>query len=165
MRALAAAGRQSDALAVYEELRGRLADELGVDPSADVREAHLAVLRGSSDGRELVPGRLPARLTSFAGREEELKLVAEFLDTSRLVTVVGPGGVGKTSLAVAAANQHRTHRSGRLWLVPLAGVQNGRCAPTATSTTWSDSRSRWPREAEPELSPMWTTVPARRGRD
>ncbi|MFC0111272.1 BTAD domain-containing putative transcriptional regulator [Kibdelosporangium aridum] len=124
MRALAAAGRQSDALAVYEELRGRLADELGVDPSADVREAHLAVLRGSSDEREPVPGRLPARLTSFAGREEELKLVAELLDTSRLVTVVGPGGVGKTSLAVAAATQHRTHRSGRLWLVPLAGVQN-----------------------------------------
>ncbi|RSM72339.1 AfsR/SARP family transcriptional regulator [Kibdelosporangium aridum] len=124
MRALAAAGRQSDALAVYDEVRGRLADELGVDPSADVREAHLAVLRGSSDRPELVPGRLPARLTSFAGRDDELKLVNELLDASRLVTVVGPGGVGKTSLAVAAAAQHRTHRQGRLWLVPLAGVQN-----------------------------------------
>ncbi|MCE7010944.1 winged helix-turn-helix domain-containing protein [Kibdelosporangium philippinense] len=124
MRALSAAGRQSDALAAYEEVRSRLADELGVDPSADVREAHLAVLRGSVERPELTPGRLPARLTSFTGRDDELKLVAELLDSSRLVTVVGPGGVGKTSLAIKTATQHRTYRQGRLWLVSLVGSKS-----------------------------------------
>ncbi|WP_433269186.1 BTAD domain-containing putative transcriptional regulator [Actinosynnema sp. CS-041913] len=127
MRALHAAGRQSDALAVYEDIRSRLADELGVDPSADLRQTHLAVLRGELD-RPVVragaaPGRLPARLTSFVGRADELGLLAELMESSRLVTVVGPGGVGKTRLAVEAASRHRAYRGGRLWLVPLAGVE------------------------------------------
>ncbi|TDD50120.1 BTAD domain-containing putative transcriptional regulator [Saccharopolyspora elongata] len=126
MRALHAAGRQADALAVHEELRGTLADELGVDPSAEVREAHLAVLRGGTNRPaarpESAPGRLPAPLTTFVGRDDELALLAELMQTSRLVTVLGPGGVGKTRLAVEAASRHRAHRRGRLWLVPLAGV-------------------------------------------
>ncbi|MEV6229044.1 BTAD domain-containing putative transcriptional regulator [Saccharopolyspora shandongensis] len=126
MRALHAAGRQADALAVHEELRRALADELGVDPSAEVREAHLAVLRGATNRQaarpESAPGRLPAPLTAFVGRDDELELLAELVETSRLVTVLGPGGVGKTRLAVEAASRHRAHRRGRLWLVPLAGV-------------------------------------------
>ncbi|MCO1577181.1 winged helix-turn-helix domain-containing protein [Crossiella sp. SN42] len=124
MRALAAAGRQSEALAVYEQARGRLAEDLGVDPSAELRGVQLAVLRGELDRTGPAPGRLPARLTSFVGREGELALLAGLLDSARLVTVTGPGGVGKTSLAVAAAARHRAHRDGRLWLVPLAAVEH-----------------------------------------
>ncbi|MFG2498197.1 BTAD domain-containing putative transcriptional regulator [Streptomyces sp. NPDC048441] len=129
MRALSAAGRQSDALAVYEEMRGRLDDELGVDPSAELKDVHLALLRGELErpvaGRpEPVPApvRLPARLTSFVGRERELEQIAGLMDASRLVTLVGPGGAGKTRLALEAVTRHRAYERGRVWFVPLAGV-------------------------------------------
>ncbi|MFD5100497.1 BTAD domain-containing putative transcriptional regulator [Streptomyces albidochromogenes] len=126
MRALAAAGRQSDALAVYEAVRERLGDELGVDPSADLREIHLALLRGELETpverAETAPSRLPARLTSFVGRDEELTRLADQLVRHRLVTIVGPGGAGKTRLSLEAATRDRAHGRGRVWFVPLAGV-------------------------------------------
>ncbi|MBO2454177.1 winged helix-turn-helix domain-containing protein [Actinomadura barringtoniae] len=126
MRALNAAGRQAAAIAAYEEIRGALADQLGVDPGADLRQVHLAMLRGELDQPaarpKLAPGRLPAQLTSFTGRDAELKLLAERLATARLVTIAGPGGVGKTRLAVEAAARHPAHEQGRMWFVPLAGV-------------------------------------------
>ncbi|WP_330306136.1 MULTISPECIES: BTAD domain-containing putative transcriptional regulator [unclassified Streptomyces] len=126
MRALSAAGRQSDALAVYEAIRERLGDELGVDPSAGLREIHLALLRGEletpAERAEAAPSRLPARLTSFVGRDSELTRLAGQLAHSRLVTIVGPGGAGKTRLSFEAATRDRAHARGRVWFVPLAGV-------------------------------------------
>ncbi|MEU6880985.1 BTAD domain-containing putative transcriptional regulator [Streptomyces sp. NPDC046712] len=129
MRALSAAGRQSDALAVYEEMRGRLGDELGVDPSAELQEVHLSLLRGELTApqarTESAPSRLPARLTSFVGRDRELDRIADLMAASRLVTIVGFGGAGKTRLSLEAASRHRAYGRGRVWFVPLAGVGPG----------------------------------------
>ncbi|MEU6949353.1 BTAD domain-containing putative transcriptional regulator [Streptomyces sp. NPDC046316] len=130
MKALSAAGRQSDALAVYEETRGRLGEELGVDPSAELQDIHMALLRGelttpAHRPEAAAPSRLPARLTSFVGRDRELDRVADLLASSRLVTVVGFGGAGKTRLSLEAATRHRAYERGRVWFAPLAGVSPG----------------------------------------
>ncbi|WP_089324959.1 BTAD domain-containing putative transcriptional regulator [Actinomadura meyerae] len=103
IRALHAGGRQAEALAVFEDGRRALAEELGADPSKELAEAHLAVLRGGAAGPEPVRSNLPAQLTSFVGREEELRRVRKMLAHGRLVTLLGPGGAGKTRLAIEAA--------------------------------------------------------------
>ncbi|NGY63606.1 AfsR/SARP family transcriptional regulator [Lentzea sp. NEAU-D13] len=122
MRALCQQGRQSDALHVYEQVRGRLADELGVDPSAELQQIHVAALRGELGPRPVVD-RLPVRLTSFVGRDAELAEIAGLLAQARLVTLVGPGGAGKTRLATEAAARHPLHGKGRVWFAALAGVR------------------------------------------
>ncbi|RZQ62072.1 BTAD domain-containing putative transcriptional regulator [Amycolatopsis suaedae] len=101
IRALHAAGRRAEALAVFAETRTVLAEELGTDPSAELAAVHLAVLRAepAPTGRSTP---LPAQLTSFVGRDDELERLAGRLAASRLVTLTGPGGTGKTRLAVEA---------------------------------------------------------------
>ncbi len=124
IRALCAAGRQADALAAYSAIRTTLADELGVDPSAELQDVHLRALRGEFAPAAAVIDRLPQRLTSFIGRTDELKLLAELLEGARLVTLVGPGGAGKTRLATEAAARDSAHAHGLVWFVPLAGVRD-----------------------------------------
>ncbi|WP_406673955.1 BTAD domain-containing putative transcriptional regulator [Nonomuraea sp. N2-4H] len=97
MRALHAAGRQAEALTVYDEGRRQLADELGADPSPELAALHLEILRGPQERTSLA--RPPAQLTSFVGREDELAHLASLHD-ARLITIVGPGGTGKTRLAI-----------------------------------------------------------------
>ncbi|SEF29379.1 Predicted ATPase [Amycolatopsis pretoriensis] len=124
IRALCAAGRQSEALGVYSGIRRTLADQLGVDPSAELQEIHLAALRGEFAPPSPVTDRLPTRLTSFIGRDDELKLLAELLGGARLVTLTGPGGAGKTRLSTEAASRHPAHQQGRVWFAALAGVRD-----------------------------------------
>ncbi|WP_410593292.1 BTAD domain-containing putative transcriptional regulator [Amycolatopsis sp. lyj-23] len=131
IRALCAAGRQSEALAVYSELRRTLADQLGVDPSAELQEIHVAALRGEFAPPSPVTDRLPTRLTTFVGRDDELKLLAELLAGARLVTLAGPGGAGKTRLATEAASRHPAHQRGRVWFAALAGVRDPDDVPGA----------------------------------
>ena len=68
------------------------------------------------------PGNLPAALTSFIGRDEDLARIEALLGTGRLVTVLGPGGAGKTRLALEAAGRLRGRYPGGTWLVDLAPV-------------------------------------------
>ncbi|MEV5720324.1 BTAD domain-containing putative transcriptional regulator [Amycolatopsis mediterranei] len=124
IRALCAAGRQPEALTVYAGIRRTLADQLGVDPSAELQEIHVAALRGEFAPPSPVADRLPTRLTTFIGRDDELKLLAELLGGARLVTLTGPGGAGKTRLATEAASRHPAHQRGRVWFAALAGVRD-----------------------------------------
>ncbi|WP_214325808.1 ATP-binding protein, partial [Nonomuraea sediminis] len=124
MDALAAQGRQAEALALYERVRETLADALGTDPGAALRERHLSLLRAErpADAAQIRPGNLPAPLTSFIGRDDDLARIDTLLAAGRLVTVVGPGGAGKTRLAVEAARRHRHEYRDGAWMIDLASV-------------------------------------------
>ncbi|WP_280462149.1 BTAD domain-containing putative transcriptional regulator [Nocardia carnea] len=98
LRALVADGRQAEALSAYEDYRTVLATQLGTDPGSELRELHMRILRGDTQ-RSHVRGNLRAPLTSFVGREAERRQLGRRLLDHRLVTLVGPGGVGKTRLA------------------------------------------------------------------
>ncbi|MFJ5991610.1 BTAD domain-containing putative transcriptional regulator [Lentzea sp. NPDC092896] len=100
MRSLHREGRQTEALDVFAQGRALLADELGVDPSPTLAAAHLEVLRAQAPHRGV-----PAQLTSFVGRAEDLRRVSKWLRDNRLVTLIGPGGTGKTRLAVEVAHR------------------------------------------------------------
>lgn len=137
MQALYDAGRQGDALDVYTRTRRALVDELGVEPSNELGETHVAILRQDDAvrprARATAPPRsaLPAQLTSFVGREHELDRLVDALDTSRLVTVVGPGGAGKTRLATEAAARVEAGQHDGVHLLELASVHEPAQLPSA----------------------------------
>ncbi|MDT8307423.1 MAG: BTAD domain-containing putative transcriptional regulator [Anaerolineae bacterium] len=133
MEALARRGQRSEALAVYEGLEATLWRELGVEPSRATRELveaiqadRLAVPRATLAVQAKPPIPLPAPATSLIGRETELEEIQSlFLEHgARLLTIVGPGGVGKTSLALEAARHLVDHFAGGAAFVSLAPLSS-----------------------------------------
>ena len=143
MRALYAAGRQAEALEVYHQARELLAGRLGVDPSAQLEQVYLRILRGQEgvpavatgaarpsdqtlDAERAVvpapgttvPPAAPSPVTSFVGRDTEVSQVLKNLGAARLVTLTGPRGVGKTRLAAEVSGR----LVGGAWFVELAPV-------------------------------------------
>ncbi|GAA4910893.1 AfsR/SARP family transcriptional regulator [Streptomonospora salina] len=167
--ALAAAGRQAEALTAYDRLRRGLAEDLGIDPSPHMQRLQLRLLRGELHGGSPGPGpapaaphepaaaaaaspepvapdapptsepravkRLPHVLTSFVAREDEVARVGALLDDERLVTLIGPGGAGKTRLSIEAGSRFVEDAAAPaergVWFVELAPLRDGADIPHA----------------------------------
>jgi DNA-binding SARP family transcriptional activator len=127
MVALYRCGRQSEALQAFADARAALADELGVDPGPELRALHRRILTQDPDldlrsGDQ--PLRLPRRRSELVGRATELAELTSLLREHTLVTLTGPGGTGKTRLAVEAAHLSRHPHPDGVWFIELADVED-----------------------------------------
>lgn len=138
MRTLAATGRRPEALAVYERLRDGLRDSSGSDPDPQTRELYRDLLAGSvedpPDDGAVHRHNLPAQTTSFIGRRREVGEVGELLARSRLLTLTGPGGCGKTRLALTVADRRVEAVRDGVWFVDLAALTDPGFVPEAVAT-------------------------------
>jgi predicted ATPase/DNA-binding SARP family transcriptional activator len=133
MRALVAAGRDTEALLAYQRTREALADALGVDPSPELSALHVALLRGELGRPEQDrKTNLRAELTSFVGKDADVAAVRELIAEHRLTTLIGPGGSGKTRLAGETARTLLGDLPDGAWIVELASI--GASGDVAQST-------------------------------
>jgi predicted ATPase/DNA-binding SARP family transcriptional activator len=141
MLALYRSGRQGAALAAFGEARRLLGEELGVEPSGELRRLEQAILdqdpdldadiEGSADAIAPMAPRhvasaekLPVQLTSFIGREHDLETLEDLAGEQRLVTLTGPGGTGKTRLAIELASALRHAHPDGVWFVDFTKISS-----------------------------------------
>ncbi|MEN8115215.1 MAG: BTAD domain-containing putative transcriptional regulator, partial [Actinomycetota bacterium] len=136
MLALYRSGRQADALAAYQQMRTVLGERLGIEPSTELRELEEQVLLQDPalDFVAAIPHNLPSPLTSFVGRRLELIETGELLTDTRLVSLIGAGGSGKTRLAVEMARGVLDAYPDGVWFVDLRGTEPAGVASVVAST-------------------------------
>ena len=153
MRLFAGHGRRQQALAQYHQLRDALRRDLEAEPDPQSARLYRALLRGEGESDPLEPElrqqaarasrggpaesarhNLPIALTSFIGRDRELRELARLLDRNRLVTLTGAGGSGKTRLGLEAATARVSACPDGVWLVELAGLSDPTLVPAATAS-------------------------------
>ncbi|HWE62908.1 MAG TPA: BTAD domain-containing putative transcriptional regulator, partial [Chloroflexota bacterium] len=149
MELMARQGRRAEALRVYQALAAALRDDLGLAPAAETEATRIRLLSAEPAGAIAADPRsaaepsprqtnLPAPLTSFIGREWGLTEVKSLLlqppSGCRVVTLTGPGGCGKTRLALEAAGTMLPRFPDGVWLVELASLSDPALVPRALAT-------------------------------
>ncbi|MFE2187907.1 BTAD domain-containing putative transcriptional regulator [Streptomyces sp. NPDC059455] len=145
IRALRDVGRVAEALAAYEVIRTEIAERLGANPGPELRGLYAELLAAADEGSPVPPGPVPprpvpaparggggnlrARLTSFVGREADLATLRGDLAGHRLITLLGPGGAGKTRLSQEAAESFAPDWPDGVWLAELAPVDDPETVP------------------------------------
>jgi predicted ATPase/DNA-binding SARP family transcriptional activator len=141
MRAYVGAGRKTDALDAFSALRSELVEQMGLDPSPELRELERAIITEEFVGfpAAAAPAEAPSQpsimvpASAFVGRAREVESLVEMLGESRVVSLVGPGGVGKTRLALHAAAS-AAHSAGIVDVVELAALRSGHELPESVAT-------------------------------
>ena len=137
MEALDQAGLRWDALDVYERLYRVLDEEYAAAPEAATLSLYRRILSGQSSAGPAVVSNLPVAVTSFIGRRREIAELLAIAGRTRLLTLSGPGGAGKTRLAIEVAR--RLANVGvvpdGVWLVDLSGVRDGGLIPAAAAAS------------------------------
>jgi predicted ATPase len=169
--ALYRCGRVSDAQAAYQRLRAHLDSELGLEPSAEIVSLARAIDR--RDPTLNPPTLVPAPASRFIGRRREVERLAAQLGSTRLLTLTGPGGSGKTRLALELARDTAIDHPDGVYVIELASSPVGgsvvdRIADALTSRTLAHrprgglTKSVRPRAEEPLITTLANHLRGRR---
>ncbi len=153
MQALAAQGQTHAALEQYARCCAILEEELGVEPALATQEI-AARLRSGRPAATPPRHNLAQQLKAFVGRKEEITHLHDLVQTTRLVTLLGLGGVGKSHLAQAAAQTALPEFAGGVWFVPLAGIETGDAAPERVALAIGGAIGFQPTDMQAPLSEL-----------